>query len=231
MFSRDATQIYASAPAMMDVLMGSTVNGIRGGLPVDLLDLDMDFELMPAERRQHLMNPLPLKEEVPRQHSQCNDISMNGDPANEVKHFRQGQPHHANHDEQARIGRDFQSFDVAPAPRPIKAHRRRRSRYRVYNPPYRHSDYYTPGYAQYFDRDAVHSRRDHYRYRNPSPEALKHKSEVIFFAAMADLDVKEEHDYDRRGTDSYRGGGNKRRRDGKLTTAIESVLQKLIGCR
>ncbi|KAL1608825.1 Nuclear cap-binding protein subunit 1 [Nothophoma quercina] len=30
---------------------------------------------------------------------------------------------------------------------------------------------------------------------------------------MADLDVKEERDYDRRGTDSYRGGGNKRRRD------------------
>jgi hypothetical protein len=42
---------------------------------------------------------------------------------------------------------------------------------------------------------------------------------------MADLDVKEERDYDRRGTDSYRGGGNKRRRDGKLVTTFSRLQQ------
>lgn len=42
---------------------------------------------------------------------------------------------------------------------------------------------------------------------------------------MADLDVKEERDYDRRGTDSYRGGGNKRRRDGKLLMAFDFCLK------
>jgi hypothetical protein len=212
MSSRGATQIYTSTPATMDGFMDSTMNSDRGGPPADLLDFDMNFEFMSAERRQQLMNPLPVQEVIPRQQSQCNDVQMHRGPDDGVK--RQG-PHHANLDEQARISRDFRSFDVAPAPRLIKAHRRRRSPHRIYSTPYRRSDFYTPVYAQYFDRDAACSRRDHYRHRNPSPEAIKHRSEAIFVAAMADLDVKEERDYDRRGTDSYRGGGNKRRRDGK----------------
>ena len=44
---------------------------------------------------------------------------------------------------------------------------------------------------------------------------------------MADLDAKEEREHDKRGTDSYRGGGNKRRRDGKLITTLVPVLQRL----
>lgn len=227
MFSSGATHVHAPAPATMSDLMGAAVNSSKhGGPPVDLLDLDMDFEFMSAERRQQLMNPLPVQNERSDQ-SQCDDVQVHGGPDNAVNHLDRAktQPYHSNHNEQARIGRDFQSFDVAPAPRPIKAHRRRRSPQRIYNTPYRDSDYYAPGYAKYFDRDAVHSRRDHYRLRNPSPEATKHRSEAIFVAAMADLDVKEERDYDRRGTDSYRGGGNKRRRDGKLFTAFDFCLK------
>lgn len=212
----------------MDDLTGATVNSARREPPVDLLNLDMDFEFMSAERRQQLMAPISISnEEAPRQYPQFNDVSMEVVAGSEVN-VRQDKPYGTNHDEQARIGRDCQSFDVAPAPRPIKAHRRRRSRHRVYNPPCRRSDYHTPGYANYFDRDAVRSQRDYYspsRGRNASIATLKQKSEPTFIAAMADLDVKEERDYDRRGTDSYRGGGNKRRRDGELITQQYSASQ------
>jgi nuclear cap-binding protein subunit 1 len=36
---------------------------------------------------------------------------------------------------------------------------------------------------------------------------------------MADTDARDERD-ERRGVDSYRGGGNKRRRDGKFATEV-----------
>ncbi|KAJ4335907.1 Nuclear cap-binding protein subunit 1 [Didymella glomerata] len=196
----------------MDDFMGATVDSSIGDPQVNLLDLDMDFEFMSAERRQQLMSPFPMQSDVPCQ-LQCNDAQMHGGPDDGVNDLAKTQPYHASPNGQARLGRDFQSFDVAPAPRLIKAHRRRRSPHRIYNTPYPRSDYYTPDYAQHFDRDAAHPRRDHYRHRIPSPEAIKHRSEAIFVSAMADLDVREERDYDKRGTDSYRAGGNKRRRD------------------
>lgn len=229
MFSGCATQIHAPAPAMSDDFMSSIANIARGA-PIDLLDLDMDFEFMSAERRHQLMAPLPTSnEEAHHQYSNFGNAPMQvtGSNAKNVSDS-QDQPYDANHNEQAR--REFQSFDVAPAPRPIKAHRRRRSRHRAYNTPYRHSNYYKSGYATYFDRDAYRPRRSHYspsRQRDDSPEALKHRSKAIFVAAMADLDVKEERDYDRRGTDSYRGGGNKRRRDGQSIQMFHPMLQQL----
>ena len=204
------------------------MNTVRGWPPVDLLDLNMDIEFMSAESRQQLMVPLSVSNEgVPRQELHFNDVAMKVTGANGVNVSRK-QPYNANLIQQARIGRDFQSFDVAPAPRPIRAHRRRRSRHRLHNHPYRHSDYYTPDYVNYFDRDACRPQRGHYspsRRRHDSTEALKHRPETIFVAAMADLDVKEERDYDRRGTDSYRGGGNKRRRDGRLVTTFSRFQQ------
>jgi hypothetical protein len=225
MFSASATtQVHATKPPKMDDVMGAAVDSSIEDPQVNLLDLDMDFEFMSAERRQQLMSPLPMQSDVPCQ-LQCNDAQMYGGPDDGLNDLAKTQPYHASPNGQARLGRDFQSFDVAPAPRLTKAHRRRRSPYRIYNAPYRRSDYYTPDYAQHFDRDAAHPRRDHYRHRIPSPEAIKHRSEAIFVPAMADLDVREERDYDKRGTDSYRGGGNKRRRDGKLLTAVEPLPQ------
>lgn len=224
MLSRSATQLVDPAPAMIASSKGALVDDVCAGPRVDLLDLDIDFEFMSAERRQQLMAPLPTPHEsLLCQFPVLEDGSMQI-VEDGVVQVRQ----EANYDEQARNGRDFQSFDVAPAPRPIKAHRRRISRHRVYTSPYQNPDLYTPAHAKNFDRDAHCSRRDHYspsRRRDASLGTLKHRSEATFVAAMADLDVKEERDYDRRGTDSYRGGGNKRRRDGRLSFTTRPVLQ------
>lgn len=193
----------------------------------DLLDAEMDFEFMSAECRQRFLAPVLISNKIePCPLQTSHDESMEVVEEGEVL-VRQDQHRQPNHDGQARIGRDFQSFDVAPAPRLIKAQRHRVSRHRVYNPPYQNFESHSPGYANPIGSDVHRSRRDHYspsQRRNASLATLKHRSEAKFIAEMADLDVKEEREFDRRGTDSYRGGGNKRRRDGRLTTANRPML-------
>jgi nuclear cap-binding protein subunit 1 len=206
--------------------MTDTVDDIVGQKRrVDSLDLEASYDLIAAKGRQQVVTKLPVVNgTICSQISSVNDVPMVVDAGDGVNHNQvcQDDAHQTNHDEQARFGREFQSFDVAPASRQIKAHRRRRSRHRQHRFPYRGSNYYTPDYASSFGRDAHRSRRDHYspRRRDASPETLKHRPQAAFVAAMADLDVRDERD-DRRGTDSYRGGGNKRRRDGMLTILFE----------
>ena len=186
-----------------------TINA-SGGPPANLLDLDMDFAFMSAERRQQLMNPSPKRDDpAPYQYSEEDVL----EPQVKMQVDRQDQPHQTNHNEKAR-GRDFQSFYVAAAAsRPTKTHRRRQL---INDSPCCRPEH-VPGYANYFDRDAFYLRRDHHntaRDRNASQGVNKRK-----FEAMADTDARDERgDYERRGTDSYRGGGNKRRRDGELTS-------------
>lgn len=202
------------------------MNSVCGAHSVDLLDHDgMDYESMSAERRQQLMAPTPPSSEAKsQQNPQYHDITTNMVVDSEVSHAGKDQPCVANHNGQARIGpgRDLQSFDVAPAPRLIKAHRRPRSRNSRYNSAHRRTDHCYSGFAKYFDRDAVPTKRAHLstsRGRNTPPETKEHTSAAASVAPMADFDAREERDYDRRGTDSYRGGGNKRRRDGELLIA------------
>jgi hypothetical protein len=207
MFWNHSSQSRASASGGTDVTKGNA----SGGPPVDLLDLDMDFTFMSAERRQQLTNPTPKREDpAPYQYSEEDVLT----PEVKMQVDRQDQPHRTNHNEKAR-GREFQSFYVAAAAsRPTKTHRRRQP---INNSPYRRPEY-APGYANYFDRDGFYLRRDHYntaRDRNASQGVLKRK-----FEAMADTDARDERDdYNRRGTDSYRGGGNKRRRDGEFISS------------
>lgn len=206
MLSRSATEIHASTSATIDNEVDSSVYGVS---PANLRNLEANFQFMSVERRQQFMTPsLVLGGTVPHQRSNAHDAMTDVVVVGEVS-CRQDQP---SHDEQARFGRGFQSFDVALASRPVKAHRRSR-----HNSHYRRSDHYTPEYAYYFDRDAVSTRRARLtcsRSKNASPEILNHTF-AASVAPMADIDAKEERDSDRRGTDSYRGGGNKRRRDGE----------------
>lgn len=131
MFRRNATRVRAPEPAVTGNLVNTTVNSsICGGPPVDLPNLDMNVEGMSRERRQQLLKPSPVQSEVLRQ-LQGNDVQVRGSPANAVNDLAKAQPCAASHTGQARIGRDFQSFDVAPAPRLIKAHRRRHSPRRI----------------------------------------------------------------------------------------------------
>lgn len=192
----------------------------------DLLDLDMNFVSMSAERIQRFMALAPQQDDIPSDQSWKVDVLTPG--GERVRADRQDQPYQTSRNEQA-CSRDFQSFDVAPATsRPIKAHRRRR---RFYNAPCQRSDYLSIR-ATYFDSGAVHLRREAVSSscdRNTLREAPKHKSEAI--VAMADFDAREERDYDRRGTDSYRGGGNKRRRDGELVASCGFGSQQLTSNR
>ena len=163
MLSRGATQPYAPAPALQDDIISASTNSVRGAR-VDSPDVDMDFEFISAERQEQLTtSPTVLKEDISRRDSGFENIPKHASGSNAVGVAgSQDQPHSANHNEQARIGRVCQSFDEAPARRPIKAHLRRRSRHGAYIAPYRHSDHYTPGHATYFDRDAHRPQRSYH---------------------------------------------------------------------
>ena len=73
MFSRGATQVHAQTPGMMDDVMGDTRNSVHGAPPVDLLDLDMNFDFMSAERQQQLMAELPTTSDRAPQNPQVNN--------------------------------------------------------------------------------------------------------------------------------------------------------------
>lgn len=118
---------------------------------------------------------------------------------------------------------DCRKFDSNTVPQTISAHRQRRPR--TFPRSRGLVDRYIPAYSKYYNHDSHHFGSSHCDspVREPLPEAFQHRAEVSFVAAMADLDVREERD-DRRGGDSYRGGGNKRRRDGKrVINCVESV--------
>lgn len=214
MLVKGADKIDASVPDTLDNGLNDSVTNAGS------LNLAIDVDIMSVDGRQQLeLQPPPSNNANSQQDSSVLDAMTDVD--DEVS--RQD----ANHNGLARFGRDSQSFDVAPVPRLIRAHRRRRSRYPVPNSSYRRSDHYTPGYAHYIDRDAVRTQRAQHSSsrRNASPGTLEPTLAVASVAPMADNDAREERDNDRRGTDSYRGGGNKRRRDGKLAALRRLISQ------
>jgi len=205
MLVKGADETDASAPVTLDNRLNDSVTDAGS------LNLEIDFDIMSVDHRQQLEPQSPASSKAnPQQDSSL--LNAMTDVDDEVS--RQD----TNHNGLARFGRDSQSFDVAPVPRLIRAHRRRRSRYPVPNSSYRRSDHYTPDYAKYIDCDAVRTQRAQHSSsrRNASPGTFEPTLAVASVAPMADNDAREERDNDRRGTDSYRGGGNKRRRDGKL---------------
>jgi len=192
----------------------------------DLLGLGLDLEFVSPERRRLMAAP---------EHSQYANgaISLIDDMPMEVEMGETeteptvpGRQEHSNGaslmDEQA-PGRDL-DFDHA-VPRPIRAPRSRRNLYDAY-PQHQQGDYYAPKPALYHDPDDPRGRACRYdrEYREASPETLRNRAEASFVSAMADTDVKQERD-DRRDGDRYRGGGNKRRRDGELATQHPRSLE------
>jgi hypothetical protein len=104
----------------------------------------------------------------------------------------------ANHiEEQARDTQDISNTASRPLnahfPHPISDRRIARKPYRSY-----------PSIRRSARRPSLSS----------CQRAAQDRAETTFVSAMADLDIKEERE-GRRDGDRYRGGGNKRRRDGK----------------
>lgn len=217
MTSTHDRRFHAPTAGKMDNVGGRSSNTCNRA-PVDLLDIEMEFTFMSTERQQQLMVASP-DNHMPCHFSDDDVLTPGG-----LQVRGQGQPCVTSRFEQAR-SRDFQSFDVAPAAtRLIKAHRRRQ---RSHGSAYRRFHDHNSAYADYFDRDAVCSQRDRCDSSRDRDRVLKHRFEAASVAAMADFDARDERDYDRRGTDSYRGGGNKRRRDGELLDSRSMVLQQL----
>lgn len=169
----------------------------------DLLGLGVDFENVSPERRNLMTAPefpqLSLVDDVPMEDTRETEPTVRQDTSLAGEQVP---------------GRDL-DFDNH-AQRPIRAPRSRRNNYDAYSR-YQQRDSYVPGHAVYHDPDDIRVRAYRYdrEYREASPETLQNRAEARFVSAMADVDVRQEREDRRDGGDRYRGGGNKRRRDGK----------------
>lgn len=205
--------------------MHATETGAGKGT-TDLLGLGMDFEYVSPER-QVLMSTSQDVEDNLRPIYLVDDEAMEVEmPEWEQTTRQDSNGAKLRADEQARSNVNFDKT----APRPIRAHHSRRFHH-DYDPPYRQSHPNPPRHTTYYD-SGDHRRRAYCherRYRTSSPDTLRDRAEAASVSAMADLDVKEEPRDDRRGVDSYRGGGynNKRRRDGKLAMKRPDLIATL----
>jgi hypothetical protein len=184
----------------------------------------MDFEYVSPERQALMSTPQDVKDNL-RPIYLVDDEAMKVEMREwEATVCQDSNGAKLRTDEQARSNVDFDRT----ASRPFRAHHSRRFHH-DYDPPYRQSHSYPPRHPTYYD-SGDHRRRAYCherRYRTSSPDTLHNRAEATFVPAMADLDVKEEPRDDRRGVDSYRGGGynNKRRRDGKLAMKRADFLR------
>jgi hypothetical protein len=183
----------------------------------DLLGLGMDLDFVSPERRNLMAAPentqysngaMSLVDDVP--------MEMEVDAREREPTARQERPNSASRmeaDVQA-PGRHLE-FD-SRVPRHIRAPYSRRN-HNGGNRSHQQGDFYAPTYTVYHDPEDARGRayRHDRQFREASPETLRSRAEASIVAGMADMDVKQERD-DRRDGDRYRGGGNKRRRDGKL---------------
>jgi hypothetical protein len=129
-------------------------------------------------------------------------------PASETARARQGTGG-ANSFEHSRQQRDFDCSNVEERSSPPRRRRRSHSRSREQS---LYPDYYTPHYSR---RDRPRDHSDSLRVAEPFQGTFAEERKLsALVSSMTDMDVGRDDRY--RGSGYRGGGGNKRRRDGKL---------------